>query len=215
MKKWSVLLSALPLLAACASVFQPGVSRQDLENGGYLKYALLEYDSNGSTYVWVPTWNEKPAKRACFGGAISDAEASPLPDGPKSILEFKDGRLVQMHDLGTDRQQWAASIPRDAEGADPLGRAIVDRRVEVGMPVGVVLLNYGVPQRGPGKNPGTYLTAGEIRSARKLYYTAGPEGKPVTVILDADGKVADLQEGPEVDPKWRAFPRPTRPNYPW
>jgi hypothetical protein len=215
MKKRSVLLFALPLLAACASVFQPGVSREELEKGGYLKYALMEYEANGSTYVWVPTWNEKPLKRACFGGAISDAEASPDPDGPKSMLEFKDGRLVQVHDLGTDRRQWVAAIPRDAEGAEPMTKAIVERRVEVGLPAEVVLLNYGLPNRGPGKNPATYLTREEMRTARKFYYAAGPEGKPITVVLDAEGKVAEIREGPELNPKWRAFPRPVRPAYPW
>jgi hypothetical protein len=205
-----VLAAALPLGAACASVFQPGVSRQELEDGGYLKYALFEYEREGTTYVWIPTWREKPAKRILFGGLVADAEAD--PDGAKSILEFRDGKLLRIRHLGTDRHAWVEALHEPgaealgAEGAPAWREAILARRVERGMPLEAVLLSWGVPPLGSEWNPDVYMTAADLRRARRLWYPADPStGRPVTVKLDPEGRVESVEDGPPADPRWRSW----------
>lgn len=201
--------AALPLLMACASVFQPGVSRRQLEEGGYLQYALFEYEREGRTYVWIPTWKEKPAKRLLFGGLVADAEAD--PDGAKSILEFENGKLARVRHLGPDRGAWMEALFEPgaeglgAEGAPAWREAILARRVERGMPLEAVLLSWGVPPLGPEWNPDVWMTSADLRRARRLWYPAHPDtGRPITVEFDAEGRVAEVRDGPPADPRWRS-----------
>lgn len=203
MKMMLAALFGLLMLFAlgCASIVAPGQDRAALEESGGTKWAIYEYESEGSRFVWIPHWSDGLLH-------ISSPKATPKD---LDVLEFSvsTGKLVQVHELGRDRDKWAEVLrahgqlkPGPGQDMDPLYSAVALRIILPGAPLVAVLFADGFPHLGPNANPHVFRTAGEINQKDDaLYYFENGFGRAHEIVIH-DGKVVEMRPAAYLSKDW-------------
>jgi len=197
-------LSAL----GCQSIIAPGQTREEMDASGATKWALTEYDYGGSHFVWVPHWEE---------GLLHLSSPHAANARKLDLLEFKDGVLVFVDQMGDDRPYWAAKLtdhhriksPAGNENAEasPLYLAVTLKIVHVGAPLEAVLFAKGFPLYGSEANPHCRRPASEIAKNDVLYYLTTRGGSANEIVLK-DGRVEEVRDAKHLSKDWIPFYHP-------
>lgn len=177
----AALMSVLGM--GCAGTFQPGRSRQGLETEGYLRYQLFEYEGGQSRFVWIPSWR------------MTAFRATAAPDDGKTVLEFREGRLVKATNLGADRERWLGVLREHGqEWCLSWGDFVVRKEIREEMPVAGVLLAWGMPTHTRGVPTSGVKIASDSEPEREFWYLRGGRAH---VVRFKEGAVSEIET---VDP---------------
>jgi hypothetical protein len=206
-KLFAAVMSVSGLLAGCASLVEPGQTREEMDASGATRWVLTEYDFEGSHFVWIPHWSEALLH-------VSTPHASNCKK--LDVLEFKDGKLVGVQQLGRDRDRWAEVlrahgriVPPTGDGeAPPLHLAVTEKILHEGATTECVFFAAGFPKYGARSNPACHRLPSEIRGEDVLYYLKTSGGEAQEVVI-RDGKVAEIRPAERLSKDWQAFFHPT------
>ncbi len=171
-----------------------------MEESGALRFTVNEYNDKGSHYIWIPHWRE---------GLLGLSSPSASNAKEMDILEFKNGILVSVLELGSDREDWVHLLKQHGQlradekagEADPLYLAVTEKIIHLGATVEHVLYACGFPYGGPDGNPRCKRDRKDLHLNDVLYYLKTRGGTAFKVTL-VNGQVESIDPAEHVSYFW-------------